>query len=274
MPAIQLEKLREQCSQLKKHFENPEALIQSIVALLDAYAERTHRAGLSGEPPPLLYTYNVPKPVLRQILLEITPLATTHTDLTLELCDRLWQNPVFELRWIAASLIGYVAPTPPEPIFNRIQNWGLQTRENQMIDILFDQGLLRLRSEAPEQLIQYIRKWLDDSDQKIQLFGIKALIPLISKTEYENIPAFFKLITPYLRHPPPHLRNDLRDLIQELAIRSPVETASHLRQFLEITYHPDLAWLARQCLPFFPQGNQASLRKLLRGASISDDSQD
>lgn len=274
MPAIQLAKLREQCSQLRNHFQNPEALILNIVALLDAYADRTHRAGVSGEPPPLLYTYNVPKPVIRQILLEITPLATKNPELALELCDRLWQNPVFELRWIAASLLGQISPNPPDPIFNRVQRWGMQTRENQMIDILFDQGLLRSRSEVSEQLIQNIRKWLDDSDQKIQLFGIKAMVPLVSKTDYGNIPAFFQLITPFVRNPPPHLRNDLRNLLQELAARTPVETASYLRQFLEIAYHPDLGWLVRQCLQYFPQDIRDSLRKLLRDASTGVDSQD
>lgn len=274
MPAVQLAKLRAQCSQLSKDFDNPEGLIQSIIAILDGYADRTHRAGLSGEPPPLLYAYNVPKPVIRQILLELTPLATSQTELALELCDKLWQNPVFELRWIAASLLGSAPATPPEAIFNRIQNWSMETKEDQMIDILVDQGLQSSRSEVPEQLIQQIRKWLDDSDHHLQSLGIKAIIPLVSKTDYEDIPGFFKLITPFVRNPPPYLKNDLRDLLQELAARTPIETASYLRQFLETTYHPDLAWLSRQCLQFLPVDIRESLRQILRDVSTRDVSQE
>lgn len=270
MPAIQLAKLRKQCSELGDHFDNPEAMVQVMLAILDQYAERTHRTGLSGEPPPLLYTYNVPKPVIRQILLEITPLATTisNTELALKLCDSLWQHPVFELRSIAASLLGHISPLPADPILSRIQSWSIQTQEDQILRIIVEEGLSRICVEAPELLIQYIQRWLDNPNPKLHLLGLKALVPLISKAEYENIPTFFKIITPLMRSLPPYLRNDLRDLLQELAARTPIETASYLRPFLETSYNPDLAWMVRQCLPFFSQATQESMRQLLRDSTL------
>jgi len=264
MPAIQLAKLRKESAQLAEIFDKPDEFTKELIGILDIYADHAHRTGLSGEPPTLLISYNVPKPVIRQILIEITPQARSKPDLTLEICDKLWEKSIFEFCWIAASILGQVSPDFSEPVFNRIQVWSEQTNEDRVVDILVDQGLWRSKTEAADLLFQRIEIWLEDTNPKSQLLGLRALKTLVLNANFENMPAFFRVLTPFLRNLPVNLRNDLRDVFLELASNTPVETAAYLRQFLENTYNTDAAWIARQCMQDFSPEIQSSLRQLLR----------
>ena len=79
MPAIQLSRLRSQSAQLAARFSQPGAFVSTLHTLLDMYAERTQRPGLGGTPPGL-QSYKAPKPVIRQVLSDITLLATAEPE--------------------------------------------------------------------------------------------------------------------------------------------------------------------------------------------------
>ena len=262
MPAIHLAKLRHECVLLASHFDQPGQFVRLTHSLLSSYADRTHRTGRSGEPTPLLLAYNVPKPVLRQILIEINPLIISNQQGALDLCDQLWDEPFFEMRYLAVSILGLVSLEPPAPILDRVISWSSSVSDDQLASLIFDLGLDRMRSESPEILIQQISNWLDDADTSNQKLGLQALKPLIAASKYENTPVFFRQLSPYVRQLPPELRNEVRESVYCLAEQSPVETAHFLRQYIGIS--PDAAWLARQCMRLFPEDIQISLRGLLR----------
>jgi hypothetical protein len=267
MPAIQLSRLRQRCAELADHFDQPDLLANNLHSLLREYADRTHRTGQAGEPAPLLLSYNVPKPVLRQIQLELMPLIANNRELALRLCDLLWNEEVYEMRLLAVTFLGQITPQPPEPILERVNQWGRSTQDEQFRINVFEQGLNRVRLETPERLISQIDSWLSDPDLIVQKMGLMALNPLIMATGYENVPTFFRQISPFVRTLPPSLRNDVRDTIQRLARRSPIETAHFLQQYLTNTKSPDAAWLTRQCLQYLPYEYQELLREILRSGS-------
>jgi hypothetical protein len=97
-----------------------------------------------------------------------------------------------------------------------------------------------------------------------QQIGLRALLPLISEGNFENIPAIFRLITPFTRELPAPLRPDLLDIIKALARRSPKETAYFLRQNLELPGSTDTAWIIRQSLRQFDSETRDSLHAALR----------
>jgi hypothetical protein len=104
MPAIQLTHLRQKTAVLSEVIDNPDDTVQLIHGILDAYANRTQRPGQSGEPPPLIEAYFVPKPVLRQILIELKPCAASNPKAVLELCDAFWDEGYLEFQILAAHL--------------------------------------------------------------------------------------------------------------------------------------------------------------------------
>lgn len=232
--------------------------------MLDIYAERSHRPGQFGIPPPLIHSYNVPKPVIRQILIELAPLVTSRPGEALSLCDALWEEPYLEFRLLAASILGLIPAEPPDPVLNRVEKWGRSITDDQILTALMRLGLASVRHESLEMLIDIIEDWLSSSDTTSQQMGLRALPSLLSDFEFENLPVFYRLLTPHVRNVSPQLRPYVLDVLKTLARRSPKETAYFLRQNLEVPDNSDTAWIIRQCLHDFPTMHQDMLREVIR----------
>jgi hypothetical protein len=264
MPAINLARLRQQCALLVEQFDQPQAFLRTLHDLLEVNAERTLRPGQAGKHPPLIQTYNVPLPMLRQVTKELSSLAPDHAAQTLALSDALWAEPFLETRLLAASLLGQAPLESFEAVIIRVERWMKDTTEEQLISALIEQGLWRALREQPARLLEQVDLWLGKQDILQQRLGLRVLLRLAIDPDYENLPAILHSLMPFARTVPMALRSEVLDLLAGLAHRSPGETAYFLRQNLEVTENPDTAWLIRQTLPHFPPATKESLRSVLR----------
>jgi hypothetical protein len=264
MPAIQLARLRLQAAHLSDSFSRPEAFVRGLTALLDSYADRTHRPGQSGEPPPLITSYHAPAPVLRQILLELTPLLHSSPDQALQLADALWAQVNLECRLLAASILGMLPLERAEAVLERIIRWLKAEKEEQLIDALLEQGLARYRRESSELYLRMVERWLASESLFEQRIGLRALRVLLTDPSFKNLPALFRLLTGFSRAVPGGLRGELVEVMRTLAQHSPHETAYFLRQTLDTSHSLETAWLMRKLLPEFPEETRAGLRETLR----------
>ncbi len=264
MPAIQLNQLRQQSAQLANLYDRPEDFVRSLHSLLDIYANRTHRQGQSGQPPPLIKTYHVPKPVIRQVFQDLRPYCTFNPETILVLCDALWEQPFLEFRLLVAFILGTIPSGYHEQIFLRVERWGYESLDEQVLRALTDQGLRQVSHDEADILLRQIEAWIGSDKLKIQRIGLRALPPILTKTSYENLPVIFRILSPLVRTPPSNLKPDILEVLKALSRRSPPETAYFLRQNLEYSDHPDTGWLTRQCLVEFPAEAQQSLRNSLR----------
>jgi len=264
MPAINLARLRQQSATLVEQFDQPPTFLHTLRDLLELYADRTLRPGQAGNPPPLIQTYNVPLPMLRQLAQELSALAPTNAVRTLALCDALWAEPILETRLLAASLLGQTPLDPFEAVMIRVERWIQVTTEEQLISALIEQGLGHALREQPARLLEQAGVWMVQQDIMQQRLGLRVLLQLATDPDYENLPAILHLLTPFIRAVPLALRSEVEDLSAGLAHRSPGETAYFLRKNSEPPEHPDTAWLIRQTLPHFPPETRDSLRSELR----------
>lgn len=270
MPAIQPAKLRLQAASLAELRGQPQAFVRFLRGLLELYADRTHRAGQAGEPPPLMTSYNVPQPVLRQVLHEMRPRLQQDLPTTLALCQVMWAEPYFEIRLLATHLLGMAPVQPAEPVMALLRNWLVPPPEERLLEPLFEHGLKRMRQEYPAGLLQLSREWLvrpwpDPKSTLIyQQYALRLLRPLTLDPAGDLLPQIYPLIVPLLRAPPPDLRPDLLDLLEAMAQRSPQETAFVLRQNLDSPDNAQTAWLIRQVLDEFPPAQQESLKEAMR----------
>jgi len=265
LPAIHLARLKHQSAQLVDLYDQPDRFIYELTNLFELYADRTHRPGQSGEPPSLLMTYNLPKPVLRQIITDMQGRVESNPVEVLALVNRAWSVPSLEFRLLAASLLGLIHVEPPETVLKTLEAWCESKMDDRMIAIVMNNGLARLRQLAPEKVIAQIQIWLENNDLYYQQVGLRALIPVLSAEEYENIPIFFHMLSPFVRNAPLKIRPDILEALHNLASHSPKETAYFLQQNLKAPDNPDTAALTRKCLPHFPPEVQESLRTSLRG---------
>jgi hypothetical protein len=264
MTAIRLAVLKQESASLIKYFDQPDSFVREFHRLLDRYADRTHRMGQAGEPTSILPSYNVPAPVMRQIFRDMRLIVQTHPEEILILCDTLWSQAYFELRSLAAFLLGQISLDPPEPITGRITKWVNEVLDERMVSLLLDYGLARMRLEAQEQIYALAETWLATSNPKKNQVGIRVLIPLIEHPTAEDIPLIFRLTTPLIRQTDKDLRPDVLSLWKILAQSIPNETAYHLLQNLKSPSNPDTRWFIRHLIHSFPKGIQDNLRGALK----------
>jgi hypothetical protein len=245
MPAIQLTHLRQKTAVLSEVIDNPDDTVQVIHGILDAYTNRTQRSGQSGEPPPLVEAYLVPKPVLRQILIELKPYAASNPGAVLELCDVFWDEGYLEFQILAAHLIGYIRVEDPSLILDRIITWSQSTDDSQVQEALFNEACQMLVAKDSEYLIARIGQLIIHGKGSSKILGLQALLPIVRAPSYENFPALLNLLGPQVREATPETRPYVLSIIVVLAHRTPRETAYFLRQNMAFEDNTNTAWFIR-----------------------------
>jgi hypothetical protein len=264
MPAIQPARLKIQVAELSRAFQQPEILVKQLHEILGLYTDRTHKPGLSGEPRPLMQAYNVPQPVIRQIMTEMKPIVLANKEDALKLSDLLWKQPYWEMRSLAASILGQVIAEDYTPILDKLTGWLAEELEDQMIDVILENATTQLRSRQVDLLLNWSKSYLSSEKKFDPNIAVRLLTVLVRENDLENLPAIFKLINPHLRKIPQALRQDVVELVSVLARRSPGETAYILRTNLSNETTSDAAWIIRQVMNSFPTNHQDSLRAAMR----------
>ncbi len=264
MPAIQPSRLKQQVADLVARYDQPQAFVRDLHALLDRYSDHTQRHGQAGLPDPLIDSYNTPPPVMRQVWHELSRLVKPHPNQMLHLCDALWREPNYDLQLLATRILGQLPTQPPEPVMKRLQAWVQAGMERRVLDGLLDHGVKKFQLEAPERLLELITTWLASSDQIAQQAGLRALLPMLEEPGNPSLPTIYRLVTPYLRVAPSRIRPDILAVARALARCSPSETAYVLRQNLTSPNNPDTAWIIRQVLDEFPEETRQGLRQAMK----------
>ncbi len=263
MPAIDIARLKIQAAVLVEKFDQPAVFLKQLHGILDLYADRTMRLGVVASPVSVLPAYRTPPAVLRQIEMELTPLAGAFPEQAMAMTDALWEDGYLETRLLAAILLGRIHPNTPL-LLERVKSWVGRTRDNQVRNALLTVSLARLRRESPAQFLKLVAGLFAPAAIKTWGDGIQALLPLIEDLAYENLPPVYDIARPVIQNAPPILQNDLIRLISALYAASPVETTYFLRQTVTTTIHPQTLTLLRRILPSLPANLQTSLREALR----------
>jgi hypothetical protein len=263
LPAIQLARLNKQLAELRDAWPDQEDFLSALHALLEFYANPTHRVGQVGEPAPLLKSYNVPPPLVQSIVKGLGALPAQNPLHCLQICDLLWREPAYETRLLAAYLIGQIHSDDLE-IIQRVEQW-LETETNShLLNVIFTVGVAGVASRRPDDFLARIEKWLANGKPRAQANGLRALHILLGVSTFDNFPACFRIITPVLRQPVNELRQELVSVLQKLARRSPVETAVYLSEILETNISPDTALVIRLTLEALPEKQSQKIQEQLR----------
>jgi hypothetical protein len=265
MPAIQPAQLKIQAAELAQKSSHPEVFCKALHSFFEKYSDRTYRPGKIGQPQPLIRSYHVPQPVINGILRELVFLAQNDREAALTLIDTLWSEPYFEFRVLAASLLGQVIPRPTKSIMGRIQSWVKPKTDQRLVDVIINYGLERMRREQSDSYIQQIKLWLISVNVYEQRMGIKAISPLVADLEFEDFPMVYDLISPIIQNYSTQLRPDIMNVVEVLISRSSKETAYFLHQLVKTSKNdPNIAWIVRHSIEFFPQETQDILRGELK----------
>ena len=263
MPAIDIARLKIQAVVLVEKFDQPEVFLKGLHEILDLYADRTMRVGIVASPVSVLPAYRAPQAVLRQIEMELAPLAGAFPDQAMSLTDALWKDGYLETRLLAAALLGRIHPETPL-LLERISAWVSRARDAQLRTALLSTSLARLRQESPKAFLKLVSGWFDPSTPKMWANGIHALLPLIEDPAYDNLPPVYNAVYRVVEIAPATLQNDLVELIRALYEASPVETTYFLRQAITASNVPQMPQTFRRILPALPEQLQPMVLELIR----------
>jgi hypothetical protein len=264
MPAVELTRLRSQINGLIADFSDPAAFRRGVSGLLDQYSNRAYRPGQTVQVQALLPSYRVPPLITHQLELELSRTCREQPVYALGVVEALWRDTYLETRTLATVLLGAIPASHTAPVVQKLREWATPAENFRMLQALFHNGTLTLRSAAPQQLFALIEEWLTGGESEMQALGVQALVPLVTDGDFENLPPVYRLIGPLVQNVPPELTTELSETLQALARRSPTETAYFLRQALSLATGPATARLVRKCLPLFGPQQQASLRAALQ----------
>jgi len=264
MTAIQPALLKAQASQLALNYNNPAIFIRQLHELLDHYGRHVYRTGKTSIPTTILPSYKVPQPVLRQIELELVPYLGDHCEVSMALCDALWQEEVFEFKLLAATIIGKIPVDDPEMIIKRIYTWTLEVKDRTLTETLFKKGFEYSINKDANSLISRASNWLNNSQLSKKSFGLQLILATLENQGFENLPQVFRLVAPFVREAPLALRSLIVQILQKLIERSPNETAYFLLQNIALSFDKDTAWFIRRCLRMFPPDIQDKLQDAIR----------
>jgi len=268
MPAVQMDRLKAQITQLSWQYTQPVEYRRSLHDFMEQYSERVYRAGSAVQSSKMYRSHHLPPLIMRQLELELIVRTRENSGAALLLADELWQDEYVEPRLLAGFLLGQAALEPVDEVTRRLQTWCQPAEERTALANLLDQGCLRLRNERTDIWLGLISDWLGNASPNVQAMGIKAMLPAVKDRDWENLPPIYQALTPMLVVSPLKNQNELQEVLIALARRSPRETVFTLRQMLSNTTRPDLFRLVRRCLPSFPQQAQESLSAVLKNAPM------
>lgn len=264
MPAIQLNRIREQINKLVWLFTQPEVFRRGLHELLEFYADPIFRAGQTTRNMVLVPTYRSPKLLLQQLELALYPMVQENPTAALTLADTLWQDKYLEPRQVAAYIIGQLPIEYAEEVTTRITKWCAASQPAPLMDALLTKGTDRMRLQSPQILYKLAADWLSDPDVKTQILGLKLIHPLVQSPEFENLPEIFTLLHLPMQNLSPRNLTETQHIVEALARKSPSETAYFLRQSLSMGVSKDLIRLIRKSMPVFPAETQMSLRQAIK----------
>ncbi len=270
MPAIDLARLRKQADRLAEFFFVPDEFIRHLHEMLDSYVNYSARRQPAQAPDASLQTYRTPSVVVKQIEQELTTRAgkDENADMALELADRLWDEPYFETRLLAAFLLGCIPPQE-QRLLPRLTAWAGQVNDANLRAELLNSSLVRMRRAAPELFLELIGEWLQPERTQLWSNGIQAVIAAVADPDFVNLPSLMRVVEPVVTAAPSKLQLEIEALILAFYEAAPAETIYFLRQVLMDSENPMTAITLRRIAPSLPTDLQEEVREFTQGKPLS-----
>lgn len=260
MPAVNPSRLQPQIEEVLKYFDNPVIFHKRLSDLFSLYANRTLQFGQSSEPAPLIPSYHLPLPLIRQLQMAVRPYLERDPQTALKAADELWNDSFFEVKQFATVILGNIPVEEPDPIIIRLENWVSPELDERLKSELMSNGILRLQENFPSTWERFIQSLLDQKDPKLIGVGIQGLIEGLNGKKYENFPLIFRLVSPVIQNPHSVNMEKLEDLIRILIEQSPTETAFFLKQTFSLSQSKETKRLIKRCLPLLTEKDRQELK--------------
>jgi hypothetical protein len=264
MPAVNPTRLRFQIEGLLSFFDSPEEFHSRLQVFFNSYANHTLKFGEFSPTKPLIPMYHLPDPVIRQLQFDIVPLIRSNPPAALTLAEELWQDNYYEIAQLAIFVLGHTPVNDPQETSLRLNKWLTPGMDQTLSSYLFAEGTRELQSAYPAEWEAFIQNYLMENDPKLINLGLQGLAEGLKNRSFGNLPAIFRLISPFLRDMKPEMTRAMENLLSVLIQTSPQETVFFLKQSLSLALDSPLTKrLVKAVLPSLPSSLQIDLKSAL-----------
>jgi hypothetical protein len=180
------------------------------------------------------------------------------------LTNALWKAGSLEARLLAARLLGCIAPAQAVPALTHLPDWLAQSPDKQVRTALLTDAFSRLRRENLETFFTLVEGWLKSPRNSLQVWGLQALIPMLTDPNFENLPAVFRILKPAIRSAGPVTQLELQVCLATLGQVSLTETLAFLRENIGDNPAPLMLRTFHRILAGLPPELRFGLHEILR----------
>jgi len=265
LPAIHLARLRKQAVELAAYFSEPKRFDFHFTQLLDFYSNRTIKPGKPTSSKSQVKSYKVQDPVLRTILVEISPSALNDPEAALHLAKLLWNIIILEKRIFAIRLLGLLPVKDAPSTFDLIEDWSQACHEEQLLEEFASHPLLAINQENWPLYLEYLKKWLGSESQSLVRLSLISIAVILKERSVIDLPPVFKLLMPLFSEPEFSQRSLLNPIFKSLARQSPDEMMFLIRQIYasQESKNKNFMKLLKKNLEYFPESYQESLESMI-----------
>jgi hypothetical protein len=266
MTAINPARLKIQCAELVESFRDLPRFISELHDLLAFYGARIRQTSLS-QSPLTLQTYQVPAPVLRDLVLELSGSIDKNPEQGLLMVDALWQEEWLEFRQLGVSLLGYLPTSAPERILDRIQIWIKNCTSEDLKRLIMTSAMARLVDEKPSHVLEFLKSLAANDARADRQSALLGLVPIAEDPNFDNLPVIYNILRDILQIDETVFTKEISGLIHSLQKKSDQETAYFLVRQMALASKPRIFRVIRQVLPLFSEESQQLLRENLSNYS-------
>lgn len=262
MPPINPATLRAQATALTEKFHTAPACALAVRRLLDDYADRSHRLSPRLKANEVSRAYKTPLPVVREMVLVLTPPVRHAPTAGLTLAEAIWQGGSLEERQLAATLLGEAAPHLPAEAWALAERWlpTLTTRESAAA--LGAHGLPSLAQADPPTWATCLAEWPRRSKWGAVVAAV-TLTALAHTREWDDVPLALHTLRGLVAHPDAHVRQAVEEAVLALVEKSPAEVNVFLQECAALP-NPHINQMLRQVLRALPEPLKTDLARTLR----------
>jgi hypothetical protein len=259
MPVINPARLAKQMEDLFSQINDPVAFRRQCLDLLEFYADRTRRPGVSKGMEDTGKVFNVQPPILRALSSGLSGRLQGNPSLSGQIAAELWAAGYRETRLLAASIVGW---QDRAEVAELAEQWVTDCEDRQALSELASSGIAGWRKADMSGFLERVSLWLDQRSRRLRHFALMALKAAVEDSSFEDLPTVFRILAGVVDKVRGESRQSLFELVRAMARRSPPETARFL---LDELAHDSVKarHMIRSTLEAFPAHQQELLELAL-----------
>jgi hypothetical protein len=255
MPAIRPARLRREAEEIQGLVGDPSALRWRVVDLLEFYADRTKRYGMSERIADATVRFHVPTPVMHAFKSALVRATNQDLEGSLAIAEELWTVEVQEARLLAVTVL---ANASPEHFIPMIPVWAKAIRDSRVLEALANLAYTVLVSQSNDTLRDQAGKWLLSRREPLQKLAIYTLKAAASDGQKDQVHTVFETLLNVGFRKNLISRPEYAALLEFLILKNSPETAGYLLQGLK-RGRGDMKRIVRELIPHFPVAQRRRL---------------